>query len=120
MQIHYALDGPLNWDNPELNKAAMINLTSGVEGASQAVNEASNRLLPKEGTIAVGQHTALDPDVFPKGKTYIMDSTLEMPSSLKGDALGEIDVSQGYTEEVIKAYVERVEDRIARHAPNFK
>lgn len=120
MQIHYALDGPLNWDNPELNKAAMINLTSGVEGVSQAVNEASNGLLPKEGTIAVGQHTALDPGRAPQGKHTLWIQLLEMPSSLKGDALGEIDVSQGYTEEVIKAYVKRVEDRIARHAPNFK
>ncbi|MFD1707856.1 phytoene desaturase family protein [Siminovitchia sediminis] len=120
MQIHYALDGPLDWENPELRRAAMINLTPGVEGVSQSVNEVYNGLLPKEGTIAVGQHTAFDPSRAPKGKHTLWIQLLEMPRKLRGDALGEIDTSNGYTEEVIEAYVERIENRISRHAPNFK
>lgn len=120
MQIHYALDGPLEWENPELNRAAMINITSGVEGVSQSVNEVYNGLLPKEGTIAVGQHTAFDPSRAPEGKHTLWIQLLEMPRKLKGDALGQIDTSNGYTKEVIEAYVERIEERISKHAPNFK
>ena len=120
MQIHYALDAPLNWENPELKKAAMINLTSGVQGVSQSVNEAYNGLLPKEATIAVGQHTALDPSRAPEGKATLWVQLLEMPRELKGDALGEIDTSKGYTKEVIEAYVDRIEQRINQHAPNFR
>lgn len=120
MQIHYALDAPLNWDNTELNRAAMINLTSGVEGVSQAVNEAYNGLLPREATIAVGQHTALDVSRAPQGKHVLWIQLLEMPKELKGDALREIDTTNGYTKEVIEAYVDRIENRIAKHAPNFK
>ena len=120
MQIHYALDAPLNWENPELKKAAMINLTSGVQGVSQSVNEAYNGLLPKEATIAVGQHTALDPSRAPEGKATLWVQLLEMPRDLKGDALGEIDTSKGYTKEVIEAYVDRIEQRINQHAPNFR
>lgn len=120
MQIHYALDGSLNWENPEFKKAAMINITSGVTGVSQSVNEAHNGLLPKEATIAVGQHTALDPSRAPEGKHTLWVQLLEMPRDLKGDALGEIDTSNGYTKEVIEAYVDRIEKRIGKHAPNFK
>jgi phytoene dehydrogenase-like protein len=120
MQIHYALDGQLDWDNPELKKAAMINLTSGIKGVSQSVNEVYNGLLPKEGTIAVGQHTALDPSRAPEGKHTLWIQLLEMPRDLKGDAAGEIDTSHGYTKEVIEAYVDRIEKRIGKHAPNFK
>ncbi|KEF36990.1 phytoene dehydrogenase-like oxidoreductase [Schinkia azotoformans MEV2011] len=120
MQIHYALDGPLEWANPELKKAAMINLTSGINGVSQSVNEVYNGLLPKEGTIAVGQHTALDPTRAPEGKHTLWIQLLEMPRNLKGDAAGEIDTSQGYTKKVIDAYVDRIERRICNHAPNFK
>ena len=120
MQIHYALDAPLNWDNPELSRAAMINITSGVHAVSQSVNEVSNGLLPKEGTIAVGQHTAFDPSRAPEGKHTLWVQLLEMPRDLKGDALGEIDTSNGYTREVIEAYANRIEERISKHAPNFK
>ncbi|MED3561982.1 NAD(P)/FAD-dependent oxidoreductase [Bacillus xiapuensis] len=120
MQIHYALDAPLDWENPELRKAAMINITSGVEAVSQSVNEVSNGLLPKQATIAVGQHTAFDPSRAPEGKHTLWVQLLEMPRVLKGDALGEIDTSEGYTQKVIEAYVERIENRICRHAPNFK
>lgn len=120
MQIHYALDTSLNWENPELNKVAMINLTSGVEGVSQSVNEAYNGLLPKEGTIAVGQHTAFDPSRAPDGKHTLWIQLLEMPHVLKGDALGEIVTTNGYTKEVLEAYVDRIEKRIVQHAPNFK
>lgn len=120
MQIHYALHAPLSWDNPELRKAAMINLTSGVQAVSQSVNEVSNGLLPKEATIAVGQHTAFDPSRAPEGKHTLWVQLLEMPRVLKGDALGEIDTSNGYTREVIEAYVNRIENRISKHAPNFR
>ncbi|KRF67249.1 hypothetical protein ASG99_16640 [Bacillus sp. Soil768D1] len=120
MQVHYALDAPLNWGNPDLSKAAMINLTSGVEGVSQSVNEAYNGLLPKEATIAIGQHTAFDPSRAPDGKHTLWIQLLEMPRVLKGDALREIDTTNGYTKEVLEAYVNRIENRIAKHAPNFK
>jgi phytoene dehydrogenase-like protein len=120
MQIHYALDAPLNWENPEFIRAAMINITSGVEAVSQSVNEVSIGLLPKEATIAVGQHTAFDPSRAPEGKHTLWVQLLEMPKHLKGDALDEIDTSNGYTQEVIEAYAERIEKRISKHAPNFK
>lgn len=120
MQIHYALDARLDWDNPELKRAAMINITGGVHTVSQSVNEVSNGLLPKEATIAVGQHTAYDPSRAPKGKHTLWVQLLEMPRELKGDSLGEIDTANGYTKEVIEAYAERIENRIAKHAPNFQ
>ncbi|MGE5701435.1 MAG: phytoene desaturase family protein [Clostridia bacterium] len=120
MQIHYALDRPLDWKDEELRRAAIIHLTGGMNGVSQAVAEAVNGLLPKEGTIVLGQHTAYDPSRAPEGQHTLWIQLQEMPRILEGDALGEIDTSGGYTEQVVHAYADRIEERISRHIPQFK
>lgn len=120
MQIHYALSDQLDWENEELKRAALINLTSGIESISASVNEAANGLIPKEPTIAVGQHSVLDPSRAPEGKHTLWIQLLELPTELRGDALGEIDTKNGYTDEVVDATAQRVEERISRHAKNFK
>jgi phytoene dehydrogenase-like protein len=38
---------------------------------------------------------------------------------LRGDAAGEIDTSAGWTEAVREAYADRIQARIAAHAPGF-
>ncbi|EST55627.1 FAD-dependent oxidoreductase [Brevibacillus panacihumi W25] len=120
MQIHYALDRPLDWKDEELKRAAIIHLTSGVNGVSQSVTEAVNGLLPREGTIVLGQHTAYDPSRAPEGKHTLWIQLQEMPRNLAGDALGEIDTTGGYTDQVVQAYADRIEERISRHVPQFK
>lgn len=120
MQIHYALSEQLNWENEELKKAALINITSGVESVSASVNEAANGLIPKEPTIAVGQHSVLDPSRAPDGQHTLWIQLLELPTKLKGDSLNESDVTKGYTKEVVDEIVRRVEERISKHVTNFK
>ena len=120
MQIHYALSEQLNWENEELKKAALINLTSGIGSVSASVNEAANGLIPKEPTIAVGQHSVLDSSRAPDGKHILWIQLLELPTKLKGDALNELDVKNGYTEGVVEEIVRRVEERVSKHADNFK
>lgn len=120
MQIHYALSEQLNWENEELKKAALINLTSGIESVSASVNEAANGFIPKEPTIAVGQHTVLDPSRAPEGKHTLWIQLLELPTDLKGDALSKLDIKNGYTQEVVDEIVRRVEERVSKHVNNFK
>src|SRR5438034_4520326 len=121
MQIHFALSEPPRWEGDErLGKTAIVHLTPGLDGVSRAVNEAERGLLPAEATVVVGQPLAVDPSRAPAGSWILWIQLQEIPPELKGDAAGEIDTARGWTEEVREAYADRIQARIARHAPNFE
>ncbi len=122
MQIHFALSEPPRWQGDErLGRTAIVHLTPGLDGVSRAVNEADRALLPAEATIVVGQPMAVDPSRAPAGSWILWIQLQEVPSHPKGDAAGEIDVGDGtWTEELREAYADRIQRRIARHAPNFE
>jgi phytoene dehydrogenase-like protein len=121
MQIHMALSEEPRWrGDPRLNQAASVNLTSGLDGVSQAVNEATRRLLPAAPTIAVGQHTISDPSRAPAGGATLWVQLLELPSCPVGDAAGEIDVGDGrWTEHLRESFADRVQAIIAQHITNL-
>jgi phytoene dehydrogenase-like protein len=120
MQIHFALSEPPRWQGDErLARTALVHLTPGLEAVSRAVNEAERGLLPTEATVVVGQPMAVDPSRAPEGRSILWIQLQEIPSVPKGDAAGEIDTSSGWTEEVREAYADRIQARIAAHAPGF-
>jgi phytoene dehydrogenase-like protein len=122
MQIHFALDEPPRWDGDErLGRAAILHLTPGLDGVSRAVNEAERGLLPAEATVVLGQPLAVDPSRAPAGKSILWIQLQELPRKPKGDAAGEIDVGDGtWTEDLRERYADRIQARIARHAPNLE
>jgi phytoene dehydrogenase-like protein len=122
MQIHVALSEPPRWQGDErLGRTAIVHLTSGLDGVSKAVNEADRGLLPAEGTVVVGQPVAVDPSRAPDGAWILWIQVQEVPSRLKGDAAKELDTGNGtWTEELREAYADRIQARIARHAPNLE
>jgi phytoene dehydrogenase-like protein len=122
MQIHYALSEPPRFDGDErLGRTAIVHLTPGLDGVSRAVNEAERGLLPAEATIVLGQPLAVDPSRAPDGKSILWIQLQELPRKPKGDAAREIDVGDGtWTEELRERYADRIQARIARHAPNFE
>jgi phytoene dehydrogenase-like protein len=123
MQIHYALKAPPRWKGgPDLGKVALLHVTPGLDGVSRAANECERGLLPAEPTICVGQPTALDPSRAPEGQAILWLQLPEAPRSLKGDALGEIEIpAHGrWTEKVREAYADRVEALFSRHIENFR
>jgi phytoene dehydrogenase-like protein len=120
MQIHFALSEPPAWQGDgRLGRTAIVHVTPGLDGVSRAVNEAERGLLPAEATVVVGQPTAVDPSRVPEGKWILWIQLQEVPSRLKGDAAGEIDTAGGWTEAVREAYADRIQARIAAHAPNL-
>jgi phytoene dehydrogenase-like protein len=120
MQIHFALSEPPRWaGDPRLGQTAMVHLTPGLDGVSRAVNEAERGLLPAEATVVVGQPMAVDTSRAPEGRWILWIQLQEIPSELKGDAAGEIDVGGGWTEAVREAYADRIQARIAAQAPGF-
>ncbi len=121
MQIHFALSEPPRWRGDErLGRTAMVHLTPGLNGVSRAVNEAERGLLPAEATVVVGQPMAVDPSRAPDGRWILWIQLQEVPSQLKGDAAGEIDISRGWTEKLREAYADRIQARIAAHARGFE
>jgi phytoene dehydrogenase-like protein len=121
MQIHLALSEPPAWQGDErLSRTAIVHLTPGLDGVSRAVNEADRGLLPVEATVVVGQPLAVDSTRAPAGSSILWIQLQEVPSRPKGDAAGEIDTGDGtWTVELREAYADRIQARIARHAPNL-
>jgi phytoene dehydrogenase-like protein len=121
MQIHFALSEPLRWQGDErLGRTAIVHLTPGLDGVSRAVNEAERGLLPAEATVVVGQPMAVDPSRAPDGSWILWIQLQEVPSRPRGDAAGELDTGDGtWTETLREAYADRIQARIARHAPNL-
>ena len=121
MQIHFALDAPPRWSDPEAGSATLVHLTSGLDGVSKAVNEAERGLLPEAATVVVGQPTLSDPSRAPDGGSILWIQLQEMPSHIKGDAAGEIDVPPDgtWTEAVREAYADRIQARLSRHIDDF-
>ena len=122
MQIHFALSKPPDWQGDErLGRTAIIHLTPGLDGVSRAVNEAERGLLPAEATVVVGQPMAVDSSRAPDGSWILWVQLQELPSQPKGDAAGELDTADGtWTDELRERYADRIQARIARHAPNLE
>jgi phytoene dehydrogenase-like protein len=121
MQIHLALDELPRWQGDErLARTAIVHVTPGLDGVSQAVNEAERGLLPAEATIVVGQPVAVDPSRAPEGKWILWIQLPEIPSRVKGDAVGKIDAGDGrWTEELSERYADRIQARLSRHIGNL-
>jgi phytoene dehydrogenase-like protein len=121
MQIHMALSEPPRWAGDErLGRTAIVHVTPGLDGVSRAVNEADRGLLPAEATIVCGQPTAVDPSRAPKGASILWIQLQELPSRVKGDAAGELDVGDGaWTEDLRERYADRIQARLARQIENL-
>lgn len=121
MQIHFALNGPAPWTNPEMLKVPLVHLADSLESVSMSVAEANNGLLPRNPTVAIGQPTAVDPTRAPDGKWILWLQLQEMPSQIKGDAAGQIDVPADgmWNEAVREAMADRVQARIETVLPGL-
>src|SRR5690606_12598637 len=52
MQIHFALNAPAPWRDPEMLKAPLVHLTESMENVCMSVAEANNGLIPRHSTVA--------------------------------------------------------------------
>jgi phytoene dehydrogenase-like protein len=121
MQVHLALSEPPRWSGDErLGRTAIVHLTSGLDGTARAVAEAERGLLPAEATIVCGQPMAVDLSRGPEGAWILWLQLQELPAHPRGDAAGELDVSEGWTETLREAYADRIQRRLAAHVPNLE
>ncbi len=121
MQIHFALDGLAPWRDPEMLKVPLVHLTESMENVALSVVEANNGLLPRFPTVAIGQPVAVDSSRAPDGKWILWLQMQEMPSRLKGDAAGEIEIPADgrWNEAVREALADRVQKRLETVLPGL-
>ncbi|WP_017524256.1 phytoene desaturase family protein [Pusillimonas noertemannii] len=121
MQIHFALNGPAPWRDPEMLKVPLVHLADSMESVCMSVTEANNGLLPRTPTVAIGQPVAVDPSRAPEGKWILWLQLQEMPSRLKGDAAGQIEVPPDgqWNDAVREAMADRVQARLETVLPGL-
>jgi len=120
MQIHLALDKPVEWLDPRLNDVPLIHIGNGSDSTAIACAQAEAGLLPAEPTVVVGQQYVLDPSRAPEGKATLWLQLQEVPFAPVGDAAGNLDVASGWTGELKQGYLERVLARLELFAPGTR
>ncbi|MFC5728063.1 MULTISPECIES: phytoene desaturase family protein [Nocardioides] len=119
MQIHVALDAPISWTDSRLDEVPLVHISDGSGTTGVACAQAEAGLLPAEPTVVVGQQCRLDPTRAPAGKATLWIQLQEVPFAPVGDAAGAIDADGWWSDGVLKAYTDRVLDRVAAHAPGL-
>jgi phytoene dehydrogenase-like protein len=120
MQIHLALDKPVEWLDSRLNTVPLVHLSSGSDSTGIACAEAEAGLLPGTPTVVVGQQSVMDPSRAPEGKATLWLQLQEVPFAPVGDAAGLLPVTDGWSEELKVQFMERVLDRLERFAPGTR
>jgi phytoene dehydrogenase-like protein len=120
MQIHLALDKPVEWQDARLNTVPLVHLSNGADSTGIACAQAEAGLLPAEPTVVVGQQCVLDPSRAPSGKATLWLQLQEVPFAPKGDAAGVLSVDGGWSAELKEQYMERVLSRLEQFAPGTR
>lgn len=118
MQLHFALDRPLQWEDPALREVPLVHLSDGSGSTGIACAQAEAGLLPSQPTVVVGQQSVIDPSRAPDGKATLWLQLQEVPFAPVGDAREQIDTSGGWDRpELRQRYVDRVLERLEVFAP---
>jgi phytoene dehydrogenase-like protein len=120
MQIHLALNEPLQWREARLNDVPVVHLSDGPGDVSLACAHAAAGLLPARPTVVVGQPTVVDPSRAPTGNGVLWIQLQQVPYAPVGDAAGEIEVDgSGWSADLERAFTERVVARLEPHVENW-
>ena len=119
MQVHVALRAPVRWDDARLSEVPVVHVSDGSPSTGIACAQAEAGLLPARPTVVIGQQHVLDPSRVPPGAGALWLQLQEVPFAPSGDAAGELDTSDGWTQDLAAGYARRVLERVARHAPGL-
>lgn len=120
MQVHLALDKPVEWLDSRLDTVPLIHLSSGSDSTGIACAQAEAGLLPAEPTVVVGQQCVLDPSRAPAGKATLWLQLQEVPFSPAGDAAGALSVDGGWSNGLKEQFTERVLAKLEQFAPGTR
>ncbi len=115
MMIHLALEDLPPWTAGEARDFAYVHIGPYMEDMSLAYQRAVAGLLPERPTLVVGQPTSVDPSRAPEGKHVLWIQVRMVPSTITGDASGEIETRDWG--EAKEAYADRVMSIVESYAP---
>jgi len=119
MMIHLALDDLPDWTGSETARDyAYVHVAPYMDDMSLAYQQAMAGLLPERPMLAVGQPTSVDPSRAPEGKHVLWIQVRVVPSTIIGDAGGEIESTDW--EEAKDPYADRILDIIEQYAPGTR
>jgi phytoene dehydrogenase-like protein len=120
MQLHVALDAPLEWKDSRLGATPIVHLSDGSSSTGIACAQAEAGMLPARPTVVVGQQHVLDASRVPAGKGALWIQLHEVPFEPLCDAKGELDVSGGWTRKLAYGFADRVLDELSPHVAHLK
>ncbi|MBD8473201.1 NAD(P)/FAD-dependent oxidoreductase [Pseudomonas sp. CFBP 8770] len=121
MQIHFALSAKPGWLTEELGEVPLVHLTESMEQTCLSVTEANNGMLPSKPTLGIGQPVVVDKSRAPDGSWILWIQMQELPTTLKGDAAGEIATPKDgkWNEQVREAFADRAQKRLEQVMPGL-
>lgn len=117
--IHLALSEPLDWRAAEdLSQFNYVHLCGLTDEVSRTYANSLAGRLPERPVLVVSQTTTVDPSRAPAGKHVARIHVRTVPSTIDGDAAGEIRATR-WTE-AAEPYAERLLDLLEAQAPNAR
>jgi phytoene dehydrogenase-like protein len=120
MQIHLALDRPVSWTDDRLDRVPLVHVGTGADSTGVACAQAEANALPAEPTVVVGQQHILDKSRVPVGKASLWVQLQEVPYRPTGDAAGQLNTADGWSDSLKRGYLDRILARIGRHATGLE
>ena len=118
LMIHLAMDDLPDWSaGEEARQWSYVHIGPYMEDMNLAYQRAAGGLLPERPTLVVGQPTAVDPSRAPYGKHVLWVQVRVVPSTIRGDAAGQIEDREW--EDVKEPYADRVIRLIDEYAPGI-
>lgn len=119
IKINYALSSPVPWTDPSATGAGTVHIGDSLDELTMTAAQLATGRLPADPFLLIGQTTTADPTRSPDGTEALWAYT-HVPQDARGDAAGAIEVSGRVRGSALAAMVDRMEDRIERHAPGFR
>jgi len=119
MMVHLALDDLPDWKaGDDIEEFAYVHVAPYVEDLSRTYTQAVNGYIPESPLLIVGQTTAVDPSRTPNDEDILWVQVRALPSEIRGDAAGAIDVTDW--ESATEPVADRVIDKLDSYAPGIE
>ena len=119
IKLNYALSSPVPWADPSATGAGTVHIGDSLGELTMTAAQLATHRLPSDPFLLIGQTTTTDASRSPDGTEALWVYT-HVPQDARGDAAGAIEVSGRVRGSALAAMVDRMEDRIERHAPGFR
>jgi phytoene dehydrogenase-like protein len=118
VKVNWALDAPVPWTDRQVAGAGTVHVADSLDELTRTSASLVMGELPRDPFLLVGQMTTADPTRSPAGTESLWAYT-HVPQRIRTDAAGEIDVSGRLQGDALGAFVDRMERRLERLAPEF-